>query len=111
MNWAANGQVGTFEIHVNATYGNEVGETTVKMTNATRIVQNIKAGTLPGIQAQSAEKGHWYSPKWVKIALIAGAAGAVAGIVLAVTGGTGHATTSSVPITIPPGPPTVGGPH
>src|ERR1700679_1123090 len=27
VNWMANGQVGTFEVHVSASYGNQVGET------------------------------------------------------------------------------------
>ena len=42
-NWMANGQVGTFEIHVSASYGNQEGETTVKMTNVTRIEEAKKA--------------------------------------------------------------------
>src|ERR1700679_4329064 len=33
LNWMANGEVGTFEVHVTATYGNEQGENTVKMQN------------------------------------------------------------------------------
>ncbi len=108
LNWMANGEVGTFEVHVTATYGNEMGETTVKMSNVTRIVESkmaTKSGARPG-----AKHAAWYSSKWVKIALVAGAAGAVAGIVLAVSGG--HSSTASKPpITITPGPPTVGGPH
>src|SRR6202048_1195845 len=36
QNWMANNQVGTFEVHVTASYGNQLGETTVSMTNATR---------------------------------------------------------------------------
>jgi hypothetical protein len=100
MNWMANGQVGSFEVHVNATYGNEVGETTVRMSNVTRIVEGaLKKG----------KQSHWYSPTWVKVALIGGVAGAVVGIVLATRGG-GHSSTSGVPITITPGPPTVGQP-
>ncbi len=38
VNWMANGEVGTFQVHVNASYGNQVGETTVSMTNVTRVV-------------------------------------------------------------------------
>ena len=100
-NWNANNQVGAFDVHVTASYGNQLGETTVSMTNATRVVEEGKKGN----------KGHsWYSSKWVKIALVAGVAGAVAGIVLATTGG-GGGSTSTPTVTITPGSPTVGGPH
>jgi hypothetical protein len=100
VNWMANGQVGTFEIHVTASYGNEQGETTLKMQNVTRIVEGTKRG----------KQTHWYSPTWVKIALVGVAAGAVAGIVLATRGG-GKSAASTNPITITPGSPTVGAPH
>ena len=101
VNWMANGEVGSFEVHVTATYGNEVGETTVKMSNVTRIVEGAKRG---------AKQAHWYSPTWVKIAIIGGAAGAVAGIILATRGGSHSSTSGTVPITVTPGPPTVGHP-
>jgi hypothetical protein len=103
-NWMANGQVGTFEVHVNATYGNEIGETTVKMQNVSRIVET------QGINKRAKQR-HWYSPTWVKVALVAVAAGAVVGAVLATRGG-GHSSSSSgtVPITVTPGSPTVGQP-
>lgn len=100
VNWMANGEVGTFEVHVTATYGNEIGETTLKMSNVTRIVEGAK---------KSSKQSHWYSPTWVKIAIIGGVAGAVAGIVLATRGG-GHSTGGTVPVTITPGPPAVGQP-
>jgi hypothetical protein len=98
VNWMANGEVGQLEVHVTATYGNEQGETTVKMSNVTKIVEGSRKG---------GKANHWYSPTWVKVALIAGAAGAVVGIVLATRGG-GHSGSSSPPITITPGSPTVG---
>ena len=101
VNWMANGEVGAFEVHVTATYGNEVGETTVKMSNVTRIVEGARKG---------AKQAHWYSPTWVKIAIIGGAAGAVAGIILATRGGSHSSTSGTVPITVTPGPPTVGHP-
>jgi hypothetical protein len=101
VNWMASNEVGTFEIHVTATYGNEFGETTIKMSNVTRIVEGSKKG---GKQA------HWYSPTWVKVALIGGAAGAIVGIVLATRGGSHSAGSGTVPITVTPGPPTVGHP-
>ena len=101
VNWMANGEVGSFEVHVTATYGNEFGETIVKMSNVTRIVESAKKGS---------KQSHWYSPTWVKIAIIGGVAGAVAGIILATRGG-GHSSTSgTVPITVTPGSPTVGQP-
>ena len=101
VNWMANGEVGAFEVHVTATYGNEVGETTVKMSNVTRIVEGAKRG---------AKQAHWYSPTWVKIAVIGGVAGAVAGIFLATRGGSHSSTSGTVPITVTPGQPTVGHP-
>jgi len=101
VNWMADNEVGTFEIHVTATYGNEFGETTIKMSNVTRIVESAKKG---------AKQAHWYSPTWVKVALIGGAAGAVVGIILATRGGGHSSTGGAVPITVTPGPPTVGQP-
>ena len=101
MNWTANKQVGTFEVHVTAAYGNQLGETTVSMSNVTRIVEDTKGGK---------KQSKWYSSKWVKIALIAGGAATVAGIVLATRGG-GSSSTTTPTITITPGSPTVGGPH
>jgi hypothetical protein len=100
-NWTANNQTGTFDVHVTAAYGNQLGETTVSMTNVTRIVEREKGGR---------KQAKWYSSKWVKIALIAGGAAAVAGIVLATRGGGGSSSSTST-ITITPGSPTVGGPH
>jgi hypothetical protein len=101
MNWTANNRVGTFTIRVTAAYGNQLGETTVSMTNVTRIRE-----------AEEGKKGRkqasWYSSKWVKIALIAGGAATVAGVVLATRGG---GSSSTPTITITPGSPTVGGPH
>lgn len=96
--WVANGGLGTFEIHVTAAYGNQMGDTTISMSNVTRIAGEGKT--------YRTKNRHWYSSKWVKIGLIAVGAGAVAGIVLATTGGSSTRT-----ITISPGPPTVGAPH
>jgi hypothetical protein len=98
-NWTANNQVGAFSVHVSAAYGSQLGETTVSMTNVTRIVEdNTRKKKLPS----------WYAPKWVKIALIAGGAATVAGVILATRGG---GSSSTPTITITPGSPTVGGPH
>jgi len=99
VGWVANGEVGTFQVHVTATRGNELGETTVSMSNVTRIAEEKRKGK---------HKSAWSSP-WVKVAVIAGVAGAVAGIVLATRSDSGS---SSVPtISGSPGSPTIGGPH
>jgi len=97
--WIANNEVGTFQVHVTATYGNQIGETTISMANAERVPdaklnRNVK------------HKSVW-SSKWFKIGLIAGTAGLITGIVLATQGGGG---TSTRTITVTPGSPSVGGP-
>jgi len=98
--WTANNEVGTFQVHVTATYGNQVGETTVSMTN----VQRVRDADLT---RTAKHKGLW-SSKWFKIGLIAGGAGLAAGIVLATRGGGSTASTHTV--TVSPGSPSVGGP-
>lgn len=99
-NWMANGQVGTFQVHVSASYGNQVGETTVSMTNVTRVVAETKKSTARG----------WWSHRWVKIAVIGGAAAAVGiGVFLATRGGSSKGSGSTV--TINPGSPGVGAPQ
>lgn len=100
LNWMANGQTGTFQVHVNASYGNQVGETTISMTNVTRIV----AG-----EGKKSKKASLWSHGWFKLAVIGGAAAIVAGVVLATRGGSSKSSGSTV--TISPGSPTVGGPH
>ncbi len=92
--WVANNQVGSFQVQVTAAYGNQFGTATISMENVARIVEDHKRG----------RKG---MPLWAKIAIIAGAAGLVTGIVLATTGGNGNNGT----VTISPGSPTVGGPQ
>lgn len=96
--WMANGEVGTFQIHVTATYGDQIGETTISMSN----VQRVPEAELTRIGKR---KSLW-SSKWFKIGLIAGGAGLAVGIVLATRGG--GAGTSA--ITVSPGSPSVGGP-
>jgi hypothetical protein len=99
VNWMANGQVGTFQVHVNASYGNQVGETTVSMTNVPRVVA----------EAKKSKAKSWWSRKWVKIAVIGGAAAAVGiGVFLATRGGS---KSSGSTVTITPGSPGVGAPH
>src|SRR5579864_7190203 len=104
LNWMANDQVGRFEIHVAASYANQVGETTFSMFNATKVVQrDASVGT-------SREKRGWFSPTWVKVAVIAGGAALAVGIALALRGGGSKAATTTAPptVTITPGPPTIG---
>jgi hypothetical protein len=98
VGWVANREVGSFQVQVTATRGNELGSVSMTMTNANRIVG---AGG-----AKDKHKSVW-SSKWTKIAIVAGAAGAVAGIVLATRSGNGGGTT----VTASPGSPTIGGPH
>ena len=96
VNWTANGQTGTFQVHVTASYANQVGETTLSMTNVTRIVAAAK---------KSKSKSLW-SHTWFKVAVIGGAAAIVAGVVLATRGGSKN---SGSTIGINPGSPTVTG--
>jgi hypothetical protein len=96
-NWMANGQVGTFEVHVNASYGNQIGETTLKMTNVTRIEE---------VKKVSKGKSLW-SHTWFKAAVIGGAALAVG---LGVYFGTRGGGKSGNTVGVSPGPVTVSAP-
>jgi len=110
MNWMANTQTGHFEVHVSASYANLVGQVTFTMANATKVVVHPGATTVGA--APEKEKKSWFSPAWVKVAIIAGGAAAVAGIVLATHGGSGSSPAPTPPtVTISPGTPSVGGPH
>jgi hypothetical protein len=100
-NWTANNQVGTFQVHATATYGNQMGETTFSMSNVTRIVEIKK----------NRKHQNWWSTRKFKIAVIAGGAAAVTAIVLAKElGGSSSKSTATPTITITPGAPSVGGP-
>jgi len=98
LNWMANGQVGKFQVHVNASYGNQVGETTLSMSNVTRVVEAPR---------KSKEKS-WWSHTWVKVAVIGGGAAVVAVAVVLATRGGGKSSGGGT--TISPGSPTVGAP-
>ena len=98
--WMANNEVGSFQVHVTATYGNQMGETVISMANAERVPDRE-------LRRLGKNKSLW-SSKWFKIGLIAGGAGLAAGIVLATRGGGGAASTTT--ITVSPGSPSVGGP-
>jgi hypothetical protein len=102
MNWMANDQLGRFEVHVAASYGTQVGETTFSMSNVAKIGQK---------RGKAEKKGGWFSPTWVKVAVIGGAVAIGVGVFLATRGG-GHASAGSSPtVTVTPGAPTVGGPQ
>ncbi len=104
INWMANDQVGRFEVHVNASYGNQVGSVTFSMSNATKVVRSNTS-----VKGASEKRG-WFAPTWVKVAVIGGAVAVAAGIFLATRGGS--SSTSNTPtVTISPGSPSVGGPH
>ena len=92
--WTANNQVGAFQVQVTASYGNQFGTATISMENVARIVEG-----------QKSRRKH-RSP-WLYVAIIAGVAGLVTGIVLATTGGSDN----NGKVIISPGSPTVGGPH
>jgi hypothetical protein len=100
LNWMANDQVGRFEVHVSASYGNQVGETTFSMSNVAKVDPKRAKG----------EKRGWFSPTWVKIAVIGGAAAIAVGVILATRGG-GHSGSGNPTVTVTPGSPTVGGPQ
>jgi hypothetical protein len=93
--WMANNHAGTFQVQVTATRGNEIGQASISMTNATRILDESRGKTK-----------HWWSSKTAKILLIAGVAGTVAAVVLATRGGNGVRT-----VTASPGAPTIGAPQ
>jgi hypothetical protein len=98
LNWMANGQVGTFQVHVNASYGNQVGEATFPMSNVTRVTEQAKKG----------KKESLWSHRWFKIAVIGGAALAIGlGVYLGTRGGSKSGST----VTINPQPPSVGAPQ
>ncbi len=99
LNWMANGQLGKFQVHVTATYGNQVGEATLSMINVTRVVEEK-----PKSQAAS-----WWSHRWVKIAVIGGAAAIAVGVILATRGGSKSSSGTTVTVG-PGGSPTVGAP-
>jgi hypothetical protein len=95
--WMANGKVGTFQVQVTASRGNELGSATISMTNVTRIVG-----------ARVPEK-HWWSSKGAKIGIAVGAAAVIAVAVILATRGSG--SKSPTVITATPGTPTIGAPQ
>jgi hypothetical protein len=94
----ANNQVGTFKVQVTATRGAEQGSATVSMTNVTRITE-----------ADKTRQKKWWSTRWGKIAIVAGAAGVAVAVILATRGGS--SSPKVVVVTGTPGSPTIGGPQ
>ena len=98
VGWMANNQVGTFKVQVTATRGGEQGSATVSMTNVTRITE-----------ADKTRQKKWWSTRWGKIAIVAGAAGVAVAVILATRGGS--SSPKVVVVTGTPGSPTIGGPQ
>jgi hypothetical protein len=96
VGWMAR-ELGTFQVHVTVSRGNELGETIISMTNVARVVEGAKE-----------KHKTWWSHKWAKVAVIAGAAGVVVAVVLLTRGSSG---TSGTTVTATPGSPTIGGPQ
>jgi hypothetical protein len=94
--WVANKRIGTFQVRVSATRGNDVGETVISMTNVPRVVGEGRE-----------RRKRWWSSKWAKITVGAVAAGAVTAIILL----TRDSDSSPAVITASPGSPTIGGPQ
>lgn len=93
--WTANKQVGRFNVKVNASRGNEIGEATITMINSTTVDPDAKASKKKGI----------LSSKWAKIGIVAAIGGGIlAGVLLTRNGGG-----SSPTVTATPGTPTIGG--
>ncbi len=103
LNWTANSQVGTFQIHVTASYGNQIGETTLSMTNVTRITDAMKK--------KQEKRTHWWTSKRFMIGAIVVTAAVVTGVILATRdSGSGSTANGGTTVTISPGSPTFGGP-
>jgi hypothetical protein len=98
VGWMANDQVGAFKVQVTATRGSEQGTVTVSMANVTRITE-----------ANKTQKKKWWSTRWGKIAIVAGAAGVALAVILATRGGS--SSPKVVVVTGAPGSPTIGGPQ
>jgi hypothetical protein len=96
VGWTANNEVGEFKVYITATYGNQLGEAAISMSNVSHTNE---------VDRRNKAEKKWWSSRWVKIGLLAGGAGVAAAIVLATRGG------SPPTITIRGGSPTIGGPR
>lgn len=95
--YAPNDQAGRFNIKVTATLGNKTGSVVIGQSNAYR------GGSGPGV---SSGRSNWW-----KVILGVGAVGGVIGAVAATRGNGTSAPATTNPITITPGPITVGSPR
>jgi len=95
--WTATRAVGSFQVHITASRGNELGETTISMSNVSRFSGDVEG-----------KHKKWWSSKWAKIGIVAGAAGVAVAVVLLTRGGSGSSNTT---VTAAPGSPTIGAPH
>ncbi|MBZ5676594.1 MAG: hypothetical protein LAP61_20340 [Acidobacteriia bacterium] len=98
VGWNATGGVGTFRVQVTASRGNEQGQASLTLTNVTRITN-----------AGKTKNKHWWSSKWGKIGIIAGAAAVVAVVILTTRDSGNSTSTNTTTITAIPGVPTIGG--
>jgi len=96
--YTPNDQAGRFNIKVTATLGKKTGSVVIGQSNAYR-----GGGSAPGV---SGGRSNWW-----KIVLGVGAAGAVIGAVAATRGNGTSTPAATNPITITPGPITVGSPR
>ena len=92
--YAPNEQEGRFNIKVTATHGSKNGTLVIGQSN-------VKGN---GAQAKSSKKG-----LWIVLGILAAAG--IAGGIAAATGGDSSTTTTTTPVTVTPGPVTVGGPR
>ncbi len=95
--YTPNDQAGRFNIKVTATLGNKTGSTVIAQSNAYR-----------GASGTGISSGR---RSWWKIALGVGATGAVIGAIAATRNGTAGTSPAANPITITPGPISVGSPR
>jgi hypothetical protein len=103
LNWTANSELGSFQVHVTASFGNQIGETNITMSNVARITEALRK--------KSEKQRHFWSSKWFVVAVVVGATAVAAGVVLATRGGSSSTTQTPPTVTVTIGSPTLGGPH
>jgi hypothetical protein len=102
LNWTANSEIGSFQVHVTASFGNQIGETNITMSNVPRITEALRK--------KSEKQRHFWSSKWFIAAVVVGAAAITVGVVLANRGSSSSPQTPPT-VTVTIGPPTIGGPN
>jgi hypothetical protein len=103
LNWTANSETGTFQVHVTASYANQVGETDITMSNVATITDAMRK--------KKEQKPHFWSSKKFKIGVVVAAAAITVGVVLATRGSSSSTTSAPPTVTISVGPPVLGGSH